>query len=182
MAISHNVVLLLAVDLGVQRRVVVHLKLEVEPEAAFACDRLLPEAVETAGEIVALIYENLVAFAVAFGVASGCVGPRDFFGSMENLQRQDRKAVDDEAGALGIQLGFGVGQLESAQMIEQDDVAVFGKIIAALIDAVDGAFHLRKIVIGGLRCAGFIFCVPQFEISQVLGDDGIEKCTLARSR
>ena len=171
-----------AVNGRIQGWVVVHLELPVKLETAFSGQSLLPKAVKAPGEVVALFFENRQALTVAVGVSYGRVGAFNLFGGMEELEREDGEAVDDDAGALGIQLGFGVGQVERAQMIKQDHVAAFSEVVAALVDAVDGALYFRQVVVCGMGCAGIVFCVPKLEVGKVLGDHHIEKCSVALRR
>ena len=101
----------------------------------------------------------------------------DFFLGVVELEGQDRKAVDHEAGGFGIQLSLGRGGVrpEGVESGEEFGVALLHEVVAELVETVDGALGFGEIVIGGLGGAGAVFDVPEVEVGAVLGEDGVEE-------
>lgn len=159
----------------IERRVVVHFELAVELETALSGEGLPPETIEAAGEIAALCLQNFEALMVALCMACGRVGASDFFLRMKKLEGKDREPVDDKAGTFGIQLGFGIGQVAGAEMVEQEQVAALGEIVAPLVNAINGALDFGDFVIGGMRSTRAVFGMPELEIRQMLGDHGVHE-------
>lgn len=162
----------------IQRGVVIHFELSIKLESALSQERLLPQAVEAAGKVAALILENFEPLTVSLSMAFRGVGPLHFLDGMKDLQSKNRKPVNDESGRLRMQLGVEIRQIERAQVIEQNHIAALGEIIAALVDSINGPFYFRKIVVSSLRGAGLIFRMPQFEIGQMLRDDSVQKFSI----
>ncbi len=57
------------------------------------------------------------------------------------------------------------------QVGEEPLVDFFHKVVAALVEAVDGALDLGDVGVGGLGVAGLVFLVPEVEVFAVLGGD-----------
>src|ERR1700677_4579470 len=57
------------IDCRIQRRIVVHFQLAVEPEAPLPCEYLLPEPCKRVGQIVSLFAQDGQALAIAFAVS-----------------------------------------------------------------------------------------------------------------
>ena len=53
------------------------------------------------GEVIALLGQDAQAFLVALAVRGG--GAVDLLGGVEDLEREDGKSIDDQAGRLGMQ-------------------------------------------------------------------------------
>ena len=87
---------------------------------------------------------------------------------MKKLKGKNRKPVQDQAGRLGMQFGSASGQILPAEELEQQHIALFGEIIAALVGVIDEALGPGYVVVAGLGRAGRILRVPKLEIGQVL--------------
>ena len=112
------------------------------------------------GEIGALLLKNGEAAAIALGVSGRASRAVGFFAGVIDLQRQDRKPVDDQAGRFGVEGRVFSGQVLGREPVEQGAVEVFGKIVAELIGAVDAPLDVGELGVGGaagcgprLRCA-----------------------------
>src|SRR5579883_802635 len=84
----------------IQRRIVVHLELPVKFEATLATQGLLPETVQTADQVFALLLQNGIALAVPLGMALWSARAVDFLFRMEELERQDGEPVNHESGTF----------------------------------------------------------------------------------
>lgn len=167
-----------AIDGGVERGIVVHLELAVKFEAALAGESLLPERVETGGEVAALVEEDGEAFLIALGVACGRVGALSLLAGVEDFEREDGEAVDDEAGGFGVERCGGVGQRAVRKPVEEVTVKLFSEIVAELIGAVDAAFDGGELGVRSAGRAGFVLDVPEVEVGAVLAGDGVEECVV----
>jgi len=163
------------VDGWVEGGVVVHLELAVDFEAAGAGEDVGPELVEAGNEVVALFGEEGEAFAVALAMAVGSFGAGGLFVGVVELESEDGEAVDHEAGALGVERGGGVGQAAGGEGFEEAGVAALGEVVAALVEAVDGALDFGEIVVGGAGYAGAVFGMPEIEVGAMLGDEDFEE-------
>ena len=92
-----------AIDGWVECRVVIHLELAVELEAARAGEDFAPENIKAVGEIRALVLEDSEPGAVSFNVFERGVGAFGLFAGVVNLQSQDGEAIDDEARRFGVE-------------------------------------------------------------------------------
>ncbi len=54
---------------------------------------------------------------------------------------------------------------------EDPEVNFFYEIVAALVEAVDGALDAGYVGVGGLGVTGFVLFVPEVEVFAVLGGD-----------
>ena len=93
----------MGVDHGIEFRVVIHLHLAVEFEAAFAGEDVGPERIEAGGQVAALLFEQGQAAEVFLAVGLGGGGAVGLLGGVVDLEGQDGEAVDDEAGRLGVE-------------------------------------------------------------------------------
>src|SRR6185312_13216061 len=100
---------------------------------------LLPEIVETGGEVSALLPEQCHASAIFLAVGLSGRGPARFFLGVVELEREDGETVDHQAGRLGIERGGGV---LSAGGFEQGAVNGFDEVVAALVEQIDIALDL----------------------------------------
>ena len=156
---------------GVECRIVVHLELAVEFEAASSGEGFGPEASEACGEVVALTFKDGEPRLVAFGVSRGCVGAVDLLGGVEDFEGEDGEPVDDEAGGLGVELGGRKREVVGCEEVEQRTVELFGEVVAALVGFVDAALDAGELGVGGIGAAGFVFGVPELEVGEVLAGD-----------
>ena len=156
------------VDGWIEVRVVVHLHLAVELEAPGAALDGVEEGFEAGGEVVALLFEEgeTGGVAEAVGFSGGFAVGLD--AGVEDSEGEDGEAVDDEAGSFGVKGGFGVLLWE---VREEPNVDFFHNVVAALVEAVDGALNLGDVGVGGVGIAGFVFLVPEVEVFAVLGGD-----------
>ncbi len=118
-----------------------------------------------------MFHQELEALAVAVGVVRWRVGAIDFFRGMEDFEGEDGEAIDHEAGALRVEAGGRIRQLRGLERFEEHGVALFGEVVAALVEVVDGALDFGDIGVGGTGSAGPIFNVPKVEVGTVLGCD-----------
>ena len=161
-----------SIDGGVEFGVVVHLHLAVELEASGTIDDLGEESVETVGKVVALVLEDGEAGGVAdaMGLGGGVTVSLDM--GVEDLEREDGEAVEDEAGSLRVQRGSGVLR---GKVDEQPLVHLLDEVVASLVEAVDGVLDMGDLGVGGVGDAGLVFFVPQVEVFAVVGgDEGME--------
>lgn len=163
-----------AIDGGIEVWIVVHFELAIELEAKGSGQDGGPDAVKRADEVALLLFEDSEAFAVAFDVAGGGVCTFDLLGGVEDFEREDGEPVDHEAGALRVQRRVAGGKILGGERLEQEEVTGFGEVVAALVDAVDGALDGGNLGVCGVGQAGLILGVPEFEISGVLLGDGAE--------
>ena len=168
-----------AINGGVEVGVVVHLELAVDFEAAAPGQDVVPELVEAGDQVVALLAEKGQALAVAVCVAGRGIWAVNFFLGMEEPEREDGETVDDKAGGFGVQLSrSGRAALRAKQvgrMIQKQDVALFGEVVAALVVAVDRSLDLGDVVVGGAGIAGAILGMPEVEIGAVLVENGVQE-------
>lgn len=157
-----------AVEYGVQAWIVIHLQLFVEFEAAPAAKDLAPKVSKTPGQIAALHLQSQETLVIAFPVRLACVLSVDLFRGVENLQCEDRQAIDDEAGSLGVKRRGGVLLFDLA---EQCRVDPFDEVVSLLVQAIDGALHRRNGGVTDCAVPGSVFFMPQVEVGPVLCQD-----------
>ena len=165
----------LEIERRVEGWIVVHLHRAVLLELPPALEDIGPEAVEALDEVIALLDEDVVAFAIALGVAGRGVDPVDLFGGVEEFQRKDREAVDDLSRSFGVKLGVLIGQAVALEVIEQDGVAVFGEVVAALIFAVDEMLGDGHLMVAGGGHPGLVLGVPDAKVGEVVGKGGLQE-------
>src|SRR5882757_557118 len=90
------------VEDGIERWIVIHLELKIEFKPATAVQDVGPQLGEAESQVVALLLEELETLLVAVTMVGGCIGTLCLFMRMEDLERKDRKAVEDEAGSLRV--------------------------------------------------------------------------------
>ena len=96
-----------------------------------------------------------------------------FFAGVVDLQRQDGEAVDDQAGRFGVERGLLMRQFLRREPVEECAIQLFGEVVAQLVGAVDAAFDVGELGVGGAGGAGFVFDVPEVEVGAMLaGDEG----------
>ena len=157
-----------SIDRRIESRIVIHLQLAIELESPRARQRIAPQRVEALGKIKSLFLENGESGAIAFRMAGRSFLPLRLFPRVINLERQNRKPVDDQAGRLGIERRVGVGKLPLPQPIQQRSIQIFGQVIPPLISRVDPALHVGQVGIVCVRRAGFVLDMPEFEVGPML--------------
>jgi len=86
---------------------------------------------------------------------------------VEDFEREDGEAVDDEARGFGVE-GYGrVGGCE----LQEFDVDLLGEIVAELVEAVDVVLDFDDGAVGGVGVAGIVFTVPEVVVGAVLVKD-----------
>lgn len=165
-----------AVNGRIEGGVIVHFELAVELEAAHTVEGLLPQSLKTASQIVALFDEDGEPLGIALDVAGWRIGALGFFARVINLQRENRKPIDDESGRLGVEGRGGVGQdrmliLEPSQ---KSHVQLLGQVVAALVDAVDTTLDGGQLGVAGAGSAGLVFSVPELKVGLMLASNGIK--------
>ena len=60
------------------------------------------------------------------------------------------------------------GQTLRCEPVEQSAVEFFGKVVAKLVGAVNAAFYVGELRVGGAGRAGLVFDVPEVEVGAVL--------------
>lgn len=100
------------------------------------------------------------------GAMGGCGGgPISLLAGVENFEREDGEAVEHHAGGFGVELrgvdGFG-------QVMEEPLVDLLDKVVALLVEGVDGSLDRGDLGVGGEGIAGFVFFVPKSEVGAVL--------------
>lgn len=135
---------------------------------AAAGENFCPKGVETAGQLGALMLENVEATAIycALGFRGG--GSMGFGGGVVKLEREDGKPVDDETRGLGVE---GRGIVLRAGLGEEEVVDLLDQVVAGLVEAVNGVFDGGDGGVGGLWAAGVILLVPEVEVGVMVGED-----------
>ena len=87
--------------------------------------------------------------------------------SVEDLEGEDGKAVDDEAGRFGVEGWSGVVGCE----MEEIDVDLLGEVVTELVEPIDVVFDPHDGCVGGVGVAGFVFAVPEVVVGAVLVED-----------
>jgi hypothetical protein len=154
------------VDNRVELWIVIHLHLTVEFEAPGTVGDLGEERTEASGEVAGLQLEQDETGGVALAVGLGCGVTLGLDAGMKDLKVEDGEAVDDEARGLGVQ---GCGGVLLGEVGEQPFVHLFHKVVAALVETVDGVFDACDLGVGGLGVAGLVLFVPEIEVLAVLG-------------
>ncbi len=90
---------------------------------------------------------------------------------VEELEREDGETVDDEAGRLGVQGRACVG----GRGFQQGEVELLDEVVAALVQAVDGALGGDDGGVGGVDVAGLVLAVPEVEVGAMLVEDELLK-------
>ena len=80
-----------------------------------------------------------------------------FFGGVEDLERKDGEAVEDETGRLRVERS---SRALRSRRLEQSAVDGFDEIIAGLIERVDSVLDLGDARIGYSGLASFVLFVP----------------------
>jgi len=142
--------------------------LTIEFEASPPILDVQTEFVEASGEVAPLGIEDGKALAIALVMRGLCAWAAGFLLGVEALESKDGEAVDHHAGRLGMQRR---GLILRRDAGEEQQVDLFGQVIAALVEPVDGVFVLGDVVVGGQRVAGGVLVVPEVEVGAVLVED-----------
>lgn len=156
------------VDGWVQVRVVIHLHLAVDFESSFAREDLIPQRIEAVCEVAALLLQEREAGQVLLPVAFGGGRAAGLLGGVEHFEREDGEAIEDEAGGFGVERGVSV---LLASGLEKDVIDLLDKVVAGLIEDVDGTLDSGNAGIGGAGLAGFVFGMPEIEVGTVICED-----------
>lgn len=157
-----------SVEHGVECGVVVHLELAIELESTAAGCEVCPELLQTGGEVVALGFQDsepLAVPVVMLGRGRGAVG---FFGGVEDFEREDGEAVNDEAGGFRVERKRWV---ELWERREETDVDALDEIVAELVERIDITLAGDDGRVGGLGVAGGVFAMPEIEVGAMLVED-----------
>ena len=158
------------VEDGVEVGVVVHFHLAIEAEAAFSGEDFGPEEIETGSEIGALVLNDMKSVAIAGVVLFGGRRAVDLLRGVEEFERKDGEAVDDEAGGFGVERS---GFVLRCGFKEECGVDLLDEVVAALVDGVDGVLDGGDGGVGGGGGAGVVFLMPEVEVGAVLGEDEV---------
>jgi hypothetical protein len=135
-------------------------------ETAATGEEVGPESIEAVGEVVALPGEDEQAAAVALAVhGSGAV---ELLLGVEELERKDGEAVDDEAGGLRMERDAGRG---GGQESEEVFVDLLDEVVAALVEAIDGTLGSDDGGVSGVGVTGLVLPMPEVEVGLVLLED-----------
>lgn len=154
-----------AVELRVERGVVIHLELEIDGERAAARDDVgekFGEAVDEIGALDADARELLAAFLAVFGRG---VGAHGFLVHVIFLEREDGETVDHHARRFGIAWAAGRRRLERG---DDGFVHFFDEIVTLLIEAIDVALRAIDGLEAEVVATGDILFVPELKIAQVI--------------
>ncbi len=133
-------------------------------ERGYEIGSLLVKKGETEAVFVAMFPRRIVAFGL--------------FRRMEELQREDGKAVEHHARGLGVEGRYGGDGFE---VMEQPLVDLFDEIVAALIVSIDGALYGGNLRVGRGWVTGFVFFVPEIEVGAVfLPHEALERARIRR--
>ena len=140
----------------------------------------MPKHFEAGGKVGALLLEDAQSLTVPLAMTIGSVCARGLFAGVINLERQDREAVDDEAGGLGVQWSRWIGQTLLFEPGQQRAIQVLGKVIALLIGGIYATLDSGQFGVGCARGSRFIFNVPQMKVGKVLGGHGGQPYAICR--
>jgi len=154
----------IAINHRVQGWVVVHLELTVELETAAVMEHVRPKLRETGCQVIALLIQHGEAVAVALLVLR--CGAVQLLGGVEYFEGEDRKTVDDQAGRFRVQHNGLLGLCRKA--FEEGAVDLLHKVVAELVQAVNGALGGGQHGVVGGRVAGLVLAVPEVEVGAVL--------------
>ena len=100
-----------------------------------------------------------------------------FFGGVEELQREDREPVDDEAGSFGVE-----GSRDVLRACESEEVRVdsLDEVVALLVEAVDRVLDLGDAPVRGGRASRVVFLVPEIEVRAMLCVNDGEELTVGK--
>ena len=157
----------MGIDNGVEIGVVIHLELAVELETAAAAAYLLPEFVETGGEVAPLLAEQVEAIQIALAMGLGGSGAIGLLGGVVDLEREDGETVEDEAGGFGVERRIGT-LLPGGS--EEQAVDGFNQVVALLIECVDGALEVGDCGVRGIGLTNLVLLVPEVEVGAVMGE------------
>lgn len=164
----------LFVECGVEFRVVIHLELKVDAEAASTASAVLQESGEAEFEILYLFFYDVELERALVDVLLASVGAIDFLFHMELLEGEDGKAVDGHAGSFGVHRG--VVREIVADLGEYQLVHLFDEVVALLVVVVDGPFGLVDKFEALVLASGVVLVVPEGEVVLVIGlDQGNER-------
>ncbi len=85
---------------------------------------------------------------------------------VKDLEGEDREAIDDEAGGLGVQRGVGV----LGDGADEQGIELLDEVVALLVKGVDGVLYLGDGGVGREGVAGGVLLVPEVEVGAVLGE------------
>lgn len=134
-------------------------------EATPPGQNILPQCVETTGEIVALMLQYLQPVDVLRTMIFVGGSAIDFRRRVVQLQLQNRQPVDDQAGCFRVQRSFFVLR---AGGVEEQPIDLFDEVVAPLIDRVDGVLDGGDCGILRAWIARLVFLMPQIEVGLVL--------------
>jgi hypothetical protein len=163
------------VDGRIQRGIVVHLQLAIGLKPPRPGKNLLPQAVKAANEFVALFLEQFEPLTVTFGVTGGGIRAADLFFRVVELEREDRKPINDQSRRFGVELGVRIGLRHGPQRFRQFPIALLHQIVSELIELVDGPLDLGDLVVRRLGGPGPVLDVPEVEIGAMLRQDRVEE-------
>jgi hypothetical protein len=164
---------------GVEVGVVIHLELAVELETAAAAAYLLPELVEAGGEVHALLAEQGVAGQTALAMALGGGGAAALLCGVVELEREDREAVEDEAGGFGVERRIGTLLPGGSK---KQPVDGFNQIVALLVEDVDGALKTGDGGVAGAGLADLVLLMPEVEVGAVMDEHEVDEVRLGARR
>jgi hypothetical protein len=96
-------------------------------------------------------------------------GPKGLFTNIKKLERQDGAAIQDYAQNLGVVLGRSTASARSGASTRTKFMArTSKKIVALLIQSVDGGLALGNDTWNVISPADTVFHMPELKVAQVL--------------
>jgi len=168
-----------AIELRVERRIVVHFELKIYGERSAAGEDIGEQVGETATEIGALNPDARQLFGALFPMLGRRVCAHGFLLHVKFFEREDRKTVDHHSRRLRISRATAGGWLEF-----RDDglVHFFDEVIAFLIIAIDRALRPVHAFEPKIVAPRDVFFVPELEIAEVVFLDELDEARAAGNR
>ena len=163
-----------AVEIRIERGVVVHLHLAVDFEQLAAGEQVVEQLGERVGQIGVLLAATAEALVDFLAVGEVDVGADRLLFKVIDPQSHDRETVDRGARRFGIEAGADLrNDGRGGEHFDERFVDSFDGVVALLVVAVDGPLDFGDAAIGGVGAAGDVFLVPEQVVELVLlADDG----------
>lgn len=119
---------------------------------------------EASNKVFTLLHEEGEPVSVADTVIVLNVGSLDLLRRVKKFEGEDGKPVKDEAGGFGVQRRRKI----LIHAAEKQGIELLYKVIAALIEAIDRAFHSGDGGIVRSRVSSFVLSMPEVKVGAVL--------------
>jgi hypothetical protein len=188
----------LAVELRIQRGVIVHLELKIDRKGALPRDDFREQDVQATREICALHPNARKFFATLLPMFRRRVRSRGFLVHMEFLERENRQTVDHHPRGFGI-----TGTPRSWRLENGHDCFIhfLNEVVPLLVETIDVSLRPVNRFKPQIVATRYVLFVPQLEIAKVVlldqkdqtvafgsrlyfvparGESGLQGCDLGR--